>query len=227
MTNVLIVLTSHDSLGDTGEATGAYLPEVAHPWAVFTEAGLTVDLASVRGGRPPLDGVDTDDPDQKAFLADPRMAGQLERTVPLGEVDPDRYAAVWLAGGHGTMWDFPGNAEIGRIGGRIAAAGGVVASVCHGAAGLLALRGADGEPLVRGRRVSAFSNREEEAVGRTAVVPFLLQSALEEAGALYREAEPWSSIAVVDGPFVTGQNPQSSREVARAVVDALAERGRG
>ncbi|MFF2201214.1 type 1 glutamine amidotransferase domain-containing protein [Streptomyces sp. NPDC058145] len=219
---VLIVLTSHAELGDTGRETGYYMPEVAHPWRVFTEAGHRVDLASVRGGRPPASGTDLTDPVQKAFLADPEMAGKLAGTLRPEDVDPSAYDAVFFAGGHGTMWDFPGNPALSALARDVYEAGGVVAALCHGPAALVGVRLSDGRPLVDGKRLTAFSNAEEAAVGLTGVVPFALQTALEELGAKHEAAAEFTAHAVTDGRLVTGQNPASATATAMATVLALA-----
>jgi putative intracellular protease/amidase len=217
---ILLVLTSHAELGDTGKKTGAYLPEIAHPYDVFTEAGLEVDFASIRGGRAPLDGLDAKDESSKRFLADPAMQARLGETRALADVDPAAYAAIFFAGGHGTMWDFPKDAAIGRVAGAIFEAGGVVAAVCHGPAALLAIQ-TGGAPLVRGKKVAAFTNAEEEAVGLTKVVPFLLADALTAQGAQHEGAPNFEAKVVSDGRLVTGQNPASAKPVAEAVVGIL------
>lgn len=214
---ILLVLTSHSALGDTGKKTGAYLPEIAHPYDVFTEAGLDVDFASIRGGHAPLDGLDATDESSKRFLADPAMQARLGETLALASVDPAAYAAIFFAGGHGTMWDFPKDAAVGRAAGAIFERGGVVAAVCHGPAALLAVQ-AGGAPLVRGKKVAAFTNAEEEAVGLTKVVPFLLADALIAAGAQHEGAPNFEAKVVVDGRLVTGQNPASARPTAEEVV---------
>ncbi|MCP2169787.1 type 1 glutamine amidotransferase domain-containing protein [Goodfellowiella coeruleoviolacea] len=218
---VLIVLTSHDQVGDTGDRTGYYVPEAAHPWQVFRAAGFQVDLVSVRGGTPPQDGLDPADPVQRDFLADPGIAAQLADTRRPGDVDPADYAAVFYAGGHGTMWDFPDNPELARLGSEVHAAGGVVAAVCHGPAALVGLTLPDGTPLVRGRQVTGFSNAEEHAVGRAGVVPFLLEDRLTELGGHYRSAPNFQAHVVTDDRLVTGQNPASATGTAEAVVRVL------
>ncbi|MET8583009.1 type 1 glutamine amidotransferase domain-containing protein [Streptomyces collinus] len=220
---VLIVVTSHAELGDTGRSTGYYMPEVAHPWRVFTEAGYRVDLASVRGGRPPASGTDLTDPVQKAFLDDPGMSAKLADTLRPEDVDPAGYDAVFFAGGHGTMWDFPGQPELSALARDVYEAGGVVAALCHGPAALVGVRLSDGRPLVEGRRLTAFSNAEEAAIGLTGVVPFALQTALEELGGKHEAAPEFTAHAVRDGRLVTGQNPASATDTALATVAALAD----
>jgi putative intracellular protease/amidase len=217
----LIVLTSHGELGDTGRPTGFYLPEVAHPWRVFTAAGMAVDLVSVEGGEPPMDGVDRTDAVQQAFLDDPEMAAGLRATATPGEIDPAGYDVVLYAGGHGVMWDFPGNTELAALGRRVYERDGVVAAVCHGPAGLVDLTLSDGSYLVDGKQVAAFTNAEEAAVGLTEVVPFLLADKLVERGAKHVPAPDFQPQTITDGRLVTGQNPASAIGVAEAVVAVL------
>jgi putative intracellular protease/amidase len=219
----LIVLTSHGELGDTGRSTGFYLPEVAHPWRVFTDAGMQVDLVSVGGGRPPMDGVDRTDAVQQAFLDDPEMAAKLGATATPGEIDPTGYDVVLYAGGHGVMWDFPGNTGLAALGRQVYENGGVVAAVCHGPAGLVDLTLSDGSHLVDGKQVAAFTNAEEAAVGLTGVVPFLLADRLVERGAKHVPAPDFQPQTVTDGRLVTGQNPASAIGVAEAVITVLGE----
>ncbi len=219
----LIVLTSHGQMGETGRSTGFYLPEVAHPWRVFTDAGIQVDLVSVQGGQPPMDGVDREDPVQQQFLADPEMAGKLRRTPTPEQVDPSAYGVVLYAGGHGVMWDFPKNDGLTAIARQVYETGGVVAAVCHGPAGLVDLTLSDGSYLVAGKRVAAFTNDEEAAAGATDVVPFLLADALVGRGAEHRVAPNFEAKVEVDGRLVTGQNPASAVGVAEAVVEVLAQ----
>ncbi len=219
---ILFVLTSHDRLGDTDEATGFYVPEAAHPWQVFTEAGHRVRMVSPRGGPAPRTGADRSAPAQRAFLDDPDVAAALADTLTPDQVDPVDYAAIYFVGGHGTMWDFPGNEALTRITAAVHEAGGVVSAVCHGPAGLLDVVLSDGRLLVDGRQVAAFTNSEEDAVGKTHIVPFLLQTALEERGAKHSAAPDFESHVVVDERLVTGQNPASAAGVAQAVVRILA-----
>lgn len=219
---VLIALTSHDRLGDTDRSTGAYLPEMAHPWRVFQDNGYTVDLVSMAGGQPPLDGVDLSDPVQQAFTEDPEMYNKLAQTPTPAHVDARKYDAIYFAGGHGTMWDFPDNAELAAIARDIYESGGFVAAVCHGPAALVGITLSDGRALVDGKEVAAFTNEEETEVGLAEVVPFLLQTRLEECGAKHTGAAKFQPWVVVDGRLVTGQNPASAVGVAQKVVDGLA-----
>lgn len=223
-TRILIALTSHSALGDTGRTTGFYVPEAAEPWEVFSAADHEVTLVSVAGGAPPRDGENPEDPVQRRFLTDPDVSTQLDATPRPEEVDPAGYAAILFAGGHGAMWDFPDNAALAGLARGIYERGGVVAAVCHGPAALVGLTRADGSHLVDGRKVAAFTNSEERAVGLADVVPFLLADRLVAQGARHVPADDFAAQVVRDGRLVTGQNPASARGVAEAVVAALADR---
>ena len=217
----LIAVTSHAELGTTGKPTGAYLAEISHPHAVLRAAGWDVDFVSVRGGAVPLDGVSRKDPVDAALLDDAATLARLHASAAPRDVDASRYDAIFYAGGHGTMWDLPKADDLAAIASAIYQRGGVVAAVCHGPAGLLPIRLADGTPLVRGKEVAAFTNDEEAAVGLTDVVPFLLADTLVERGAIHRPAPNWSRHVVVCERLVTGQNPASAGGVAEAIVSLL------
>jgi putative intracellular protease/amidase len=221
---ILIALTSHDKKGDTGQSTGAYLAEIAHPYEVFSRAGFSVEFASVRGGRVPLDGVDRADAVNASFLSDAGRMERLHSSRPSAAVDASRYAAIFFAGGHGTMWDLPDDPGFARVAAAIYEAGGVVAAVCHGPAALVNLRLSNGRFLVDGKSVSAFTNEEERAVRLDGVVPFSLQDRLIARGAHFVPGEPWSQQVAVDERLVTGQNPASATGVAEAVVELLSSR---
>lgn len=220
----LIVVTSHDRLGDTGKPTGYYLPEVSHPYYALLEAGVQVDLASPRGGKAPMDARsrDTSDPANRRMLETPADADKLEHTLPLSQIDPADYDAVLFAGGHGTMWDFPGDRDIGRIAASIYERGGIVAAVCHGPAALVDVTLSSGDPLVKGKQVTGFSNAEEDAAELTDIMPFLLETRLIERGAHYGKADLWQEKVVIDERLVTGQNPASAAGVGRAIAQELA-----
>ncbi|GGL80460.1 hypothetical protein GCM10010129_25090 [Streptomyces fumigatiscleroticus] len=219
---VLFALTSHGELGGTGRSTGFYVPEVAHPAAVFRAAGYDIDFVSVRGGAPPQDGVDPDDEVVAAFLADPAVKAALESTRTAAEVSAEDYDVLFYAGGHGAMWDFPGDSALAALASAVYERGGVVAAVCHGPAGLVDIRLSDGSHLVDGKRVACFTNEEEAAVGLSDVVPFLLESKLVERGARHTGTAAFAEHAVADRRLVTGQNPASAVRVAEL---ALAELG--
>jgi putative intracellular protease/amidase len=222
--NVLIVTTSHGELGNTGKKTGFYLSELTHVYYPLRAAGAHITVASLRGGRPPIDGADRSDTDNARFLADEAALALLATTPALATIDPAGFDAVYFPGGHGTMWDFPGDPHIERVARAIWERGGVVAAVCHGPAALTEIRLSSGKYLVAGREVAAFTNEEERAVGLAEVVPFLLHDRLAERGAQLRLAAPWQANAVVSDRLVTGQNPQSAREVSRHMLELLAVR---
>ncbi|MFO0611606.1 MAG: type 1 glutamine amidotransferase domain-containing protein [Polyangiaceae bacterium] len=219
---VLIVLTSHDKKGSTGQKTGAYFPEFVHPHRVFVDAGLDVAFASTRGGKAPLDGVDRGDPLQAAFLDDPRLVRQIEETRAPRDLRASDYAAIFFSGGHGTMWDFPDQPELARLAADIYEAGGVVGAVCHGPAGLLNVTLSNGQHLVAGKEVAAFTNDEERAVKLEEVVPFLLADELVKRGAKHVPAGNWKANVIVSERLVTGQNPASAKGVAEKMVEVLA-----
>ena len=217
----LIAVTSHAKKGNTGEATGAYLPEITHPLEVFTKAGFAVDFVSVRGGQVPLDGVDRKDPINAAFLDDAAAVARLHASAAPQAIEPGKYAAVLFAGGHGTMWDFPEEPTLAKIASSIYDAGGVVGAVCHGPAGLVNVKLGDGQYLVAGKEVAAFTNDEERAAGLAEVVPFLLADKLVERGAVHRPAPNWQKQVITSERLVTGQNPASAAGVAEAMVQVL------
>jgi putative intracellular protease/amidase len=217
MTRVLIALTSHSELGDTGRSTGFYASEAAEPWEVFQAAGFEVELVSVAGGKPPVDGVDEADPVQQRFFE----SVDLDHTRTAAELNPADYDAIFFAGGHGTMWDFPAAKELASLAAAIYERGGVVAAVCHGPSGLVELRLSDGSYLVDGKNVAAFTNAEESAVGLTEVVPFLLADALTARGAHHIPAADFTDHVVTHERLVTGQNPASARSAATAVAALL------
>lgn len=216
----LFVLTSHSDLGGVRK-TGFYINEAAHPWKVFSQAGIAIDLVSVRGGVPPQDGRVEGDILQEEFLGASEVARQLADTRALADVDGATYDVVFFAGGHGTMWDFPTSPDVSRVGREVYERGGIVAAVCHGPAALVNMMLSDGSYLVDGKRVAGFTNEEEDAVGLTDVVPFLLADTLTSRGARHISAESFTEHVVVDGRLVTGQNPQSAAGVARGVMTLI------
>lgn len=219
----LIVVTSHDRLGDSGKQTGYYLPEVSHPYYALLDAGLQVDIASPRGGKAPMDegSRKLEDPSNRRMLETPEDAAKLEDTRPLSDVDAGAYQAVLYAGGHGTMWDFAGDPDIQRVTAAIYERGGVVAALCHGPAALVDVKLSSGAPLVQGKRVTGFSNAEEDAAELTEIMPFLLETRLVEQGGLYEKAGLWQEHVVTDGRLVTGQNPASAAAIGRAVAELV------
>lgn len=218
---VALVLTNHGQLGSTGKPTGFWLSEATHPHEVFRKAGFTIDWVSPRGGLAPMDGVEPGDPVNAAFLADPVLVERTRTTQALADVDPAAYDAVFFAGGHGTMWDFPHDARLQALVRSVYERGGVVAAVCHGPSALVDVRLSDGRWLVAGREVAAFTDEEEAAVKLEKVVPFALEGVLRERGARFVEAPPFEAKVAVDGRLVTGQNPASATGTAEAVVRLL------
>lgn len=226
MPRILFVLTSHDRKGQADAAdaapSGFYLSEVSHPRKVLSEAGYAVDFVSPKGGKTQVDGFDLDDPVNAAFWNDAALRAATENTLAPSQVDPNGYAAIFYAGGHATMWDFPDSAELAAIAARIYERGGVVAAVCHGPAGLVNLKLSDGRYLVDGKDVSAFTNDEERVVGLYDTVPFLLADALQQRGARHLPAPNFQAQVVVSDRLVTGQNPASAKGVAEAMLPLLA-----
>lgn len=221
---VLIVLTSHGSKGKTGEPTGFYLGELTHPLAVFDDAGIPVELASIQGGEPPVDGVELDDAINARYWQRDAFRNAIRETRRLDTVDPSRYSAIFFAGGHGAMWDFPTAPAVNTVTRAIYEQGGIVSAVCHGPAALVNVTLSDGTYLVAGKQLSAFTDDEERAVKLDQVVPFLLATKLIERGAIHQPAADWTKQVVVDGRLVTGQNPQSASGVGEAVRDLILSR---
>ena len=222
---ILMVLTSHDELGDTGQKTGFWLEELAAPYYVFKDAGAEVTLASPAGGQPPLDPK-SNEPDfqteaTRRFMQDQEARTVLANTCVLADLSADEFDAVFYPGGHGPLWDLAENPASINLIESMHAAGKPVAAVCHAPAVLKNAKISDGTPLVAGKSLTGFSNSEEAAVQLTDVVPFLLQDELSGRGASYQKADDWQPHAVVDGNLITGQNPASSELAARAVLDHL------
>jgi putative intracellular protease/amidase len=222
---ILIVLTSHDQLGDTGKKTGFWLEEFAAPYYALKDAGAAITLASPKGGQPPLDPK-SDLPENltelmKRFRTDKAVQADLANTKKLADVSADDFDAVFYPGGHGPMWDMPANATSIALIEAFVKADKPVGAVCHAPAALVNVRGKDGEYLVKSKRVTGFTNAEEEAVGLTAVVPFLLEDRLKERGGVYSKGANWAPYVRVDGKLVTGQNPASSGPAAEELLKLL------
>ncbi|HEY5972730.1 MAG TPA: type 1 glutamine amidotransferase domain-containing protein [Pseudoxanthomonas sp.] len=218
---VLIVMTSHGVKGSTGQPTGFYLGEVTHPLAVFDAAGIPVDFASIQGGEPPVDGLELEDATNARYWNDARFRNAIRTTLKLDDVDANKYSAVFYAGGHGAVWDFPTSPAVQKLTRDLYENGGIVSAVCHGPAALVNVKLGDGSYLVAGKKVSAFTDDEERAVKLDGVVPFLLATTLSQRGALHQPAPDWTAKTVVDGRLVTGQNPQSATGTAEAVRDLI------
>ena len=222
---ILMILTSHDQLGETGHKTGFWLEEFASPYYVFKDANADITLASPAGGQPPLDPK-SDEPDfqtdaTRRFKDDADAQQALANTVKLADVSADEFDAVFYPGGHGPLWDLAEDSHSVNLIESMSAAGKPVAAVCHAPAVLKNAKNPDGSPLVEGKSVTGFSNTEEDAVQLTGVVPFLLEDELKTKGGQYTRADDWNPHVIVDGKLVTGQNPASSEEAARAVLELL------
>ena len=225
--NILMVLTSHDQLGDTGKKTGFWLEEFAAPYYVLKDAGQEITLASPKGGQPPVDPK-SDDPDAQTdatrrFKGDAKAQAQLASTKRLGSVRPSDFDAVFYPGGHGPLWDLAEDPQSKALIEQTLADGKPVALVCHAPAVLKNVKAQDGTPLVKGKSVTGFTDDEEEAVGLTNVVPFLLEDVLKQLGAKFSKAEPFKPHVVREGLLITGQNPPSSEPAAKALLEALTQ----
>jgi putative intracellular protease/amidase len=223
---VLMVLTSHDTLGDTGEPTGFWLEEFAAPYYVFRDAGAQITLASPLGGRPPIDPK-SDDPATETeatrrFKTDASAQAVLASTVKLVDVTAGDFDAVFYPGGHGPLWDLSEDVSSVALIEAMLAAGKPVAAVCHAPAVLRHVKAPDGRPMVRGKTVTGFSNSEEEAAGLTKVVPFLVEDMLRQNGGKYARLADWQPCVMTDGLLITGQNPASSEPAAKALLKLLA-----
>lgn len=222
---ILMLLTSHDQLGNTGEKTGFWLEEFASPYYVFKDAKAQITLASPAGGQPPLDPKSAQPDFQtdatRRFNADAEAQAALANTLKLAEVSATDFDAVFYPGGHGPLWDLVDDRNSIALIETMAASGKPVAAVCHAPAVLRHAKNRDGSALIKGKRITAFSNSEEAAVQLTEIVPFLLEDALTAAGANYSKGEDWQPYALTDGNLITGQNPASSELVAKALLAQL------
>lgn len=222
---VLMVLTSHDQLGNTGRKTGFWLEEFAAPYYTFKDGGAEIVLASPAGGQPPLDPK-SDEPDfqtemTRRFKADPAARQALASTVKLETVSAEDFDAVFYPGGHGPLWDLAESSVSIALIEAFQRAGKPTAFVCHAPGVLRHVKAADGQPLVKGRRVSGFTNSEEEGVGLTDVVPFLIEDEFQALGGQYEKGPDWQPFVIEDGLLITGQNPASSEVAAKALVNRL------
>jgi putative intracellular protease/amidase len=228
---ILMVTTSHASIGDSGHPTGVWFEELTTPYFAFIDAGVEVAIASINGGKVPIDpgslkpaGENPASVDR--FLKDTTAMRKIDTSLKIDDLSADDYAAVFLPGGHGTMWDLPNSAALAQLLSRAWINGKVVAAVCHGPAGLVNAKDAAGKPIVAGRRVSAFTNSEEQAAGLTKAVPFLLETRLRELGGRHESGPDFQPHAVRDGQLVTGQNPASSEAAAHLTLEAIRETAR-
>jgi putative intracellular protease/amidase len=222
---IVIVLTSHSELGNSGKLTGFYYEELTDPYYVFKDAGFEVELASVNGGKPAHDPGSLPVEEKRAasvkrFLGDSAGLHYLENTTAISDINAAGYAGIFLAGGHGAMWDLPGSAPLAKLLGEFNTAGKVISAVCHGPAGLLGAKDESGSSILAGKKITGFSNEEETMTGLNTVVPFLLQDSLSALGE-YESGPRFRPYSVVDGTLVTGQNPASSAVTAENVVKVL------
>ena len=223
---ILMVLTSHDKLGNTGRKTGYWFEELAAPYYTFKDAGAEIVLASPKGGQPPLDPASTA-PEfltdfTSRFEADAAANAQLAASVRLDGVSPADFDAVYYVGGHGPMWDLAEDQTSIKLIESFLAAGKPVALVCHAPAALRYVKTPGGRPLVEGKKVTGFANSEEKSVGLTEVVPFLLEDMLKQKGGEYSKVGDWQPYVVSDGLLITGQNPASSGPAATFLLEQLA-----
>lgn len=223
--NVLFVLTSHDKLGNTGEKTGFWIEEFASPYYFLTDKGVEVTLASPAGGQPPIDPT-SDKPENQTeatirFKADEALQEKLSKTQKLSEVKAEDYDAVFYPGGHGPLWDLAESADSVKLIESFYGHEKPVAFVCHAPAALKKVKNEDGEPLVKGKKVTGFTNTEEELVKLTDVVPFSVEDMLKENGGIYSKAGDFEAYALEDGLLITGQNPASSEKVAEILLEKL------
>lgn len=218
---VLIVLTNTAQVPGSSRPTGVWASEYTDPYQVFTRAGFEVQVASPKGGKAPVDPRSGSESQVQRL---PSAWQKMQNTLPLSQVNLKDYAAIFLAGGHGTMWDFPNHAVLGRLVGEALATNRLVGAVCHGPAGLIGARLPDGTPVLAGRRVNGFTNAEERAAGMTDVVPFLLEDGLRQAGGRFESGGVFQNFMVEDRGLITGQNPASADAVAERMVVVLKER---
>ncbi len=226
--NILIVATSAATMNSSSRPTGVWLEELTTPWYAFRDAGATVTLASIAGGAIPIDPnslkpAGENEASVERYLTDEAFQRQVADTPCFETLDANTFDALFLPGGHGTMFDYPAHTALADLITRLQVAGKVIAAVCHGPAGLVSARKADGSPLVAGRRVTAFSDSEERAIGLDQAVPFLLEQRLQQLGAHYESAPDFAPHAVRDGNLITGQNPASAEPTAVLVMEALTQ----
>lgn len=222
---ILMVMTSHDTLGDTGKKTGLWLEEFAVPYFIFKDAGADITLASPKGGQPPLDPKsnvwETQTEAIRRFITDTDAQQALADTVKLSHIHAANYDAVFYPGGHGPLWDLADDPDSIELIERLYATGKPIAAVCHGPAVFRYAKAPDGSPLVQGKAVTGFSDSEEAALGLSDVVPFRVEDMLQRNGGHYSKADDWQPHAVSDGKLITGQNPASSEAAARGLLEKL------
>ena len=225
-TSILIVATAHALLGDTGSQTGVWLEELTTPYYVFADHGAQITIATLPGGQIPIDPHSVADPGKnpltvERYLKDKDLQAKVSKSRRLEDLDPKNYQAIFIPGGHGSMWDLASSQELGKFLSQAWKDGAVIGSVCHGPAAFSFAVKDDGKALVDGLRVTGFSNSEEEKMQLTKVVPFLLETRMRESGGIYEQGPDFGEFAVRDGRLVTGQNPSSSQKAAELVLEAL------
>lgn len=222
---ILIIVTSHGHIGTSNEQTGVWLEELTTPYYAFKDAGYDVEIVTVSGGDVPIDPRSLNDeekPDSVVrYLNDDALQAAIKGTKSAETIDPSHYAAVFFPGGHGTMWDYPNNETLAGIITATLAQDKPVAAVCHGPAVFVGVNDQNGDPIIKGKKISAFTDSEEAAVGLTEKVPFLLETKLTELGAKIVKTDDFQPQAIADGNIITGQNPPSSADVARLVIETL------
>ncbi len=223
---IVFVVTSSRHLGTTGDPTGVWMEELTTPYYIFHDAGYQIDIASIQGGDIPIDPRSYKEqgenpPSVDRFLKDPQAMAALQTSLPIDSIASENYAALFLPGGHGTMFDLPDNHALADRIATMLTRGAIVAAVCHGPAGLVSAKFEDGTPVVSGKKVAAFTNAEEQAVGLTDAMPFLLETRLRDLKADVHTAPNFEPHALADGTLITGQNPASSQAVADLVIEAL------
>ncbi len=220
--HVLFILTSHDKLGDTGKKTGFWIEEFAAPYYVFTDQGVNVTIASPKGGQPPIDPAsdapDAQTPASERFKKDEALQSKLAQSHKLADIKAEDYDAVFFPGGHGPLWDLSEDKDAIKLIENFYNTQKPVALVCHAPAALKHVKALNGEPLVKGKKVTGFTNEEEEAVKLTKVVPFLVEDMLKENGGHYEKKAPFEAFVIEDGLLITGQNPASSKPAAEKLL---------
>lgn len=225
-TTILFIVTSHAMLANTGNATGVWLEELTTPYYMFKDAGFEVEIASVKGGSVPIDPKsleeDTEKPESVArYLEDNMLQRTMQSSLAIEDLDVEKFDAIFFPGGHGTMFDFPNNKALAKAIHTTLSNDGYIAAVCHGPAVLIGVNDNDGKPVIAGKKISSFTNAEEEAVELTDEMPFLLETKLKELGAKFEANDNFQPHAVRDGQIITGQNPASSEKVAELLIEAL------
>jgi putative intracellular protease/amidase len=224
---ILIIATSHEQMGDSHRRTGLWLEELAVPYYIFRDAGAIIILASPKGGLVPLDpkseSIIASSPTIRRFQKDPEAISCLSQSVILSTLKAEDFDLVFILGGHGAIWDFPSNIALKQLLESFNLQDKFIGAVCHGAAAFLPLKNRIQEPLIKGRQVTSFSNSEEQSWGLTSFLPFLLESELISLGASYSKGPNFESHTVVDGNIITGQNPVSSKEVAKRLLVCFKE----